>query len=92
MFGSIALLVFVMNCVPLSFGGATATRFAALVFGVYLWHPIFKGITMAILLRLIPGQMWMVFPVTAIMSFAVLWIISRFRIGAILLGSARPSS
>lgn len=42
MFGSIALLVFVINCVPLSFGGATATRLAALVFGVYLWHPILK--------------------------------------------------
>jgi surface polysaccharide O-acyltransferase-like enzyme len=92
MFGSIALLVFVMNCVPLSFGGATATRFATLVLGVYLWHPIFKGIVMAILLRLIPGQMWMVFPVTAIMSFAVLWIISRFCLCGVLLGVGRTKS
>lgn len=89
LFGSIALLVFVMNCVPPCFGGAVATRFAALVFGVYLWHPFFKGAAMAVVPRLEPSQMWLVFPVTAITAFAAIYLVSYLRTGAVLLGVVR---
>ena len=89
LFGSIALLVFVMNCVPPCFGGVAATRLAALVFGVYLWHPFFKGAAMAVVSRLASSQMWLVFPIATVMSFAGIWLISRLRIGAILIGSGR---
>ena len=87
--GSIALLVFVMNCIPPCFGGVAATRLAALVFGVYLWHPFFKGAAMAVVSRLASSQMWLVFPIATVMSFAGIWLISRLRIGAILIGSGR---
>ena len=84
--GSIALFVFVLNCVPPCFGSVVATRLAALVFGVYLWHPLFKGISMAVVSRLASPQMWLVFPITATAAFGGMWLASRFRVGAVLLG------
>lgn len=87
--GSIALLVFVLNCLPPCFGGVIATRLAALVFGVYLWHPFFKGVSMAVVSRLAPSQMWLVFPVTAITAFAAIYLVSYLRTGAVLLGVVR---
>lgn len=89
LFGSIALLMFVLNCVSPYFGGGIATHLAALVFGVYLWHPFFKGVSMAVVSRLASSQMWLVFPIATVMSFACIWLISRLRIGAILIGSER---
>ena len=86
LFGSIALLVFVLNCVPPCFGGVYATRLATFIFGVYLWHPFFKGVSMAVVSRLIPSQIWLVFPLTVTAAFLAVWFASRFRIGAVLLG------
>ena len=87
--GSIALLVFVLNCVPPCFGGVVVSRLATLVFGVYLWHPFFKGAAMAVVSRLEPSQMWLVFPVTAITAFATIYLVSYLRTGAVLLGVVR---
>ena len=86
---ALAVLVFVLNCVPPCFGGVVATRLAALVFGAYLWHPFFKGAAMAVVSRLAPSQMWLVFPVTAITAFAAIYLVSYLRTGAVLLGVVR---
>ena len=86
MVGSVALLDFVLNCISPSVGGITSSKLAALVFGVYLWHPFFKGVAMAILGRVAAFQIWMAFPVTVIAAFGAIYLVSCFRIGAVLLG------
>lgn len=89
MYGSIALFDFILNCIPPSVGGSASSTLASLVFGVYLWHPFFKGVATSFVARVVPSQMWMVFPVTATAAFVTIWLASRIRIGAVLLGVKR---
>lgn len=72
---------------------AWAVRGSALVFGVYLWHPMIKGGVLAVIDRFpfLACRMWVVFPLTAICAFLSVWAISRIRIGALLLGVKEAS-
>ena len=53
--GSSLLMCLVLNSFPLSFGGRAATAVSKLVYGVYLVHPIFKGVAMAAVGRICPS-------------------------------------
>ncbi|MBQ8124872.1 MAG: acyltransferase family protein [Kiritimatiellae bacterium] len=76
-----------VELLPPCFGGVAATRLAALVFGVYLWHPVFKGAAMVAVSRLAPSQMWSVFPVTVCLVFVAIYIVSLSRIGSVSVGT-----
>lgn len=63
-------------------GGSSA------VYGVYLWHPVFKGIAAVLVSRLsvLNGCVWLVFPTTLVLSFSAILLLSRFRPFAVLFG------
>ena len=76
MAGSISLMVFVLNAVPATLGGKAATSISGLVYGVYLFHPIAKGVALLVL-RFLPqcdGLVMLTFPLTCIFAFGGVWI------------------
>ena len=89
MVGSVALFNFVLTCISPSIGGSAGSTLANLVFGVYLWHPFFKGAAASIVGRIVPSQMWMVFQITVFATFVAIGFVSRFRIRAVFLGVKR---
>jgi hypothetical protein len=88
MIGSMALLIVFVTFFPIFNVGRLVTWMAGLVYGVYLWHPIFKGASNFIISRLPEGvgRPWLVFPLTCLSAFAVIGILSRVHIFAVLLG------
>lgn len=92
MVGSISLMVLVINAVPKTFGGKAATSLASLVYGVYLFHPIAKGVALLVL-RSLPqcdGLVILIFPLTCLGAFIGVWTgLALLRIVSNLLAPAR---
>lgn len=88
--GASTLLVAYLALCP-RFTSTRVVRLAGLTFGVYLWHPIVKGGTRAVigLIPLLTSHVWSVFPLTVVFSFGLVWLFTRFPIGAALLGEKR---
>lgn len=84
--GSICALIAVLS-LP-AFNSEKVKTLSGLVFGVYLWHSFFKGVSIAVLSHTpyLRDQMWLVFPMTAACAFVSVFLISRTRVGAIILG------
>ena len=64
------------------------------VYGVYLIHPICKGLASAVISRLFPdvASLLLLFPVTLLISFAVVAMLSRNTVAAVLLGAESLSA
>lgn len=88
MMGSICFMLSYLQLVPAMGDGRVTTSLASLVYGVYLFHPIAKGLATCVIghLAWFSGHVWLVFPLTVVFSFAAVWMVSRTAFGGFLFG------
>lgn len=85
--GASSLMVAYLALWP-RFTSTSIVRLARLTFAVYLWHPVMKGIATVVSDRFpwMTFHAWLVFPLTAVLSFGLVWIFSCLPVGAAWLG------
>ena len=78
--GASSLMIAYLSLLP-RFISTHIVRLAGLTFAVYLWHPVFKGATMALVLHVpwLRGQAWLSFPLTCLFAFSATFCLSFFR-------------
>lgn len=81
--GASSLMVAYLSLLP-RFTSTNIVRLAGLTFAVYLWHPVFKGISMALIFHIpwLRDQAGLSFPLTCLFAFSTMFCLSFFRLSA----------